>query len=496
MSGTASDTHRGAGRAPRLRVMPPTPASAPDEAVHAFGDDALGDHDAVGLVEELRSGRVSRRELVQAAVERTRRLDPLVGGLAAERFDAATTESTEGHAGYFAGVPSFVKDNSDVLGLPTQHGTRAFVAAPAVADGDVARVFGLLGLTVLGKTRLSEYGLSASAEPVGEPPVRSPWHLGHTAGASSSGSAAFVAGGAVPLAHANDGGGSIRIPAAVNGLVGLKPTRGRVPSDRMNREMPVKIVADGVVSRSVRDTAAFLREAERAYHDPGLPPVGDVTRPGRKRLRVALVTQTLTGAPVSPEVVAATEAAGRLLESLGHHVEPTSLPVPASLAEDFLDYWAFLALAISAGGRRTWGRGYDRARNDALTRGLAARGRSRLLRVPPAIVRLQRSHRHTARLYADHDVMLCPTVAGTTPEIGWLSPAQPYQTVIERLLDWVAFTPVQNVTGDPAVSLPLATSAAGLPIGVQLSAARGRDRRLLELAYELEAAQPFARVQD
>ena len=116
--------------------------------------------------------------------------------------------------------------------------------------------------------------------------------------------------------------------------------------------------------------------------------------------------------------------------------------------------------------------------------------------MPPVIVRLQRSHRHTARLYADHDVLLCPTVAGPTPEIGWLSPAQPYETVIERLLDWVAFTPVQNVTGDPAVSLPLATSADGLPIGVQLSAARGRDRRLLEVAYELEAARPFRRIQD
>ena len=478
--------------------MSSTPASAPHDGhrVHAFGDDALGEHDAVGLVAELRAGRVSRRELVQAAVDRTARLDPVVAGLAAERFDAALTESDDDHAGYFAGVPSYVKDNSDVLGLPTQHGTRAFAAEPATADGDVARAFGLVGLTVLGKTRLSEYGLSASAEPVGEPPVRSPWHTDHTAGASSSGSAAFVAGGAVPLAHANDGGGSIRIPAAVNGLVGLKPTRGRVPSDRMNREMPVLIVADGVVSRSVRDTAAFLREAERAYHDPGLPPVGDVTRPGRKRLRVALVTGSLTGAPVDPEVVAATEAAGRLLESLGHHVEPASVPAPASLADDFLDYWAFLALAISTGGRRTWGRGYDRSRNDALTRGLAARGRSRLWRVPAAIVRLRRSHRHTARLYAGHDVMLCPTVAAVTPEIGWLSPAQSYETVLERLLAWVAFTPVQNVTGDPAVSLPLATSATGLPIGVQLSAPRGRDRRLLEVALELESAQPFARIQD
>lgn len=473
----------------------PAPASRPTR-VHAFGDDALGEDDAVGLVQRLRSGEVSRRELVEAAVERTRRLDEHLAGLAADRFEAARTEAADEHPGFFAGLPSYVKDNSDVRGLPTQHGTRSFTAAPAAADGDVARVFGLLGLTVLGKTRLSEYGLSASAEPVGDPPVRSPWDTTRTAGASSSGSAAFVAAGAVPLAHANDGGGSIRIPAAVNGLVGLKPTRGRVPSDRLNREMPVKIVADGVVSRSVRDTAAFLRESERAYHDPGLPPVGDVTRPGRKRLRVALVTESLSGAVVEPEVREATEAAARLLESLGHHVAPAALPAPDSLAEDFVDYWSFLALALSAGGRRTFGRDHDRAHHDALTRHLAARGRQRLWRVPAAVVRLQRSHRHTARLFADHDVLLCPTLARTTPELGWLSVDQPGDLVLERLREWVAFTPVQNVTGDPAVSLPLATSAVGTPIGVQLSAPRGRDRRLLEVALELEAAQPFARIQD
>ena len=249
--------------------------------VHAFGDDALGDHDAVGLVAEIRAGRVSRREAVEAAVARTRVVDEVLDGLAADRFSAAAAEAGAPSDGFFAGLPTFVKDNSDVAGLPTQQGTRAYVAEPAVADGDFARMFGLIGLTVLGKTRLSEYGFSPSAEFKDDVPVRNPWHTGHTSGASSAGSAAFVAAGAVPMAHANDGGGSIRIPAACNGLVGLKATRGRIPSDKLNREMPVQIVHDGVVTRSVRDTAAFVRESERVYRNLKLPPVGDVTRAGQ-----------------------------------------------------------------------------------------------------------------------------------------------------------------------------------------------------------------------
>ncbi|WP_030483074.1 amidase [Nocardioides aequoreus] len=467
----------------------------PRARVHAFTDDAMGDDDAVELVARIRAGTVSRREVVQAAVERSRRLDEALAAVAAERYAAAVVEASAPHEGFFAGVPTFVKDNSDVAGLPTQQGSRAYVARPAAADGDVARVLGTLGLTVLGKTRLSEYGFSASAEFVHEPPVRNPWHLEHSSGASSAGAAVLVAGGAVPLAHANDGGGSIRIPAAVNGLVGLKATRGRIPSDRANREMPVRIVHDGVLTRSVRDTAAFVREAERAYRDLSLPPVGDVTRPGRKRLRVALVTESLGGRAVDDEVLAVVRATAALLERLGHDVEPTPVPAPESFVEDFLDYWAFLALALTTSGRRGLGPDFDATRHDELTRGLAARARGRLWRMPLAIGRLRASQRRSRRFFADHDLVLSPTLATVTPRLGWLHPGQPYETVIERLVDWVAFTPLQNATGDPSISLPLGTSSQGLPVGVMLSGPRGHDRRLLEVAYELEEAQPFARIQ-
>ena len=463
--------------------------------VHAFGDDPLGELDAVGVAAAIRAGEISRKEAVEAAIARTMQLDPTLTGLASERFSDAVTESLEQHAGFFAGQPSFIKDNSDVAGLPTQHGARSFVAHPARKDGDFARMMGLIGTTAIGKTRLSEYGFSASAEFADEPPVRNPWDTSRTSGASSAGSAAFVAAGAVTLAHANDGGGSIRIPAACTGLVGLKPTRGRTPSDRMNREMPVRIVHDGVLTRTVRDTAAFVRESERVYRNLKLPPVGDVTGPGKKRLRVALVTASISGRECDAEVTASLMQTATLLEQLGHTVVPVEPPVPDSFADDFLVYWSLLALALHHNGKRTFNQTYDRHGNDNLTKGLALHAAKNAWRLPAAITRLRRSHRITSRVFADHDVVLNPTVARVTPELGWLHPEQPYETVIERLMTWVAFTPLQNATGDPAISLPLGTSSTGLPIGHQFSAARGQDRRLLELSYELEEAQPFARIQ-
>jgi amidase len=258
--------------------------------VHAYADDALGTWDAVALVHAIRDRQVSIPEVVGAAIARTERVTGDLNALAIDRFERAQAEAGAPQGGFFAGVPTFVKDNSDLAGLPTMQGTDAFAPVPAKRDGDFARMFLATGVIPLGKTRLSEYGFSASAEHPRLGPVRSPWSTDHTAGASSAGSAALVAAGAVPIAHANDGGGSIRIPAAVNGLVGLKPTRGRLAQDRVFRQLPIRLVADGVVTRSVRDTAAFLREAEKVYRDLELAPVGDVTHASRARRRIAVFT--------------------------------------------------------------------------------------------------------------------------------------------------------------------------------------------------------------
>lgn len=457
----------------------------------AVTDDALGTLDTVGLVEAVQSGDVAVTEVVEAAIARVRSVAPDLGAMAFTAYDRARVEARDPRGGYFAGVPTVVKDNVDVAGMPTRQGTDAWDPVAVRRDGDFARMYLATGMVPLGKSQLSEYGFSAAAEHPRLGPVRSPWSLDHVAGASSAGSAALVASGAIPIAHANDGGGSIRIPAAVNGLVGLKPTRGRLAQDKMMREMPVRIISDGVVTRSVRDTAAFLREAEHVYRDLSLTPVGDITRPGRKRLRIALNTAG-AGVAASPEITALTLSTAALLEELGHRVEEVEAPVPPGFRDDFLLYWSLLALVLVRTGRRDHGRSWDPTRLDHLTLGLARHATRHLHRLPGAVRRLRRSSAFAAAHHASYDVTLTPTLGQVTPLVGHLDPTQPYETIIERLMDWVSFTPLQNATGEPAVSLPLATSADGMPVGMMFGAGAGHEAVLLELAYELEEARPFA----
>lgn len=251
-------------------------------------------------------------------------------------------------------------------------GTDAWDPEPMPADGAFARVFLATGLVPLGKTQMSEFGFSGAAEHPRIGPVRNPWNPEHTAGASSSGSAAFVAAGVVPIAHANDGGGSIRIPASCNGLVGLKPTRGRIPLDKETAQMPLHLVANGVVSRSVRDTAAFLREAERVHRNPKLAPIGDVTQPSKQRLRIAVCTQSISR-DASPEIRELTLKTAAMLEELGHRVTEIDNPVPARFKDDFLVYWAFWrwpwsAADVGCSGPASTARVWTTSRSDSTAR--------------------------------------------------------------------------------------------------------------------------------
>ncbi|MDT5116877.1 MAG: amidase, partial [Mycobacterium sp.] len=325
--------------------------------VHAFGDDALGDLDALGLSEAIRAGWVGRAEVIEAAIARTEAVNPALNGLAYNAFEQArATASANPSSGFFSGVPTFLKDNVDVAGQPTMRGADAWEPRNAVADGEFTRAYLATGPTSLGKTQMSEFGFSAAAEHPRLGPVRNPWDTDYTAAASSSGSGAFVAAGVVPIAHANDGGGSIRIPAACNGIVGLKPSRGRLPLDAELRRMPVGIVTNGVLTRSVRDTAAFYREAERIWRNPKLAPIGDVTGPGRQRLRIAVATGSLRR-ECGQEMRELTLKSAGVLEELGHRVEHIDQhPVPDSFVDDFILYWGFLALAQVRTGRRAFGK--------------------------------------------------------------------------------------------------------------------------------------------
>ena len=439
--------------------------------VHAFGDDVLGDLDAVGLAAAIADG-LPVTEVVEAAISRVEKVDPALGAVAHRDYARAREQARAPRGGFFAGVPTFFKDNVQAVGLPATEGTDAWDPVPAAVDGDFARMFRATGLLPLGATAMSEYGFSAAADHVRLGPVRSPWDPTRYAGASSSGAGALVAAGAVPLAHGNDGGGSIRIPASVNGLVGLKPTRNRLAQDKLMRDMPVRIVSDGVLTRSVRDTAAFYREAEKVWRNPRLAPVGDITRPGRARLRVAVVTSA-AGRSASPEVTELTLTTAALLESLGHHVEEAAAPVADTFPDHFLLYWSMLATAMVATGRRAHGRSWDPSRLDNLTRGLDRHCRRNLHRLPAAIAGVARSRHPAAEHHSRYDVTLTPTLALETPRVGHLRPDQDYDEILGRMLEWVVFTPLQNATGEPAVSLPLATTRAGLPQGMMLGAGGG-----------------------
>ena len=465
--------------------------------VHAFEDDALGELDAVALADAIKSGRLSRAEAVEAAIARTEAVNPALNGLACQAFDQARAKALErGSDGeFFAGVPTFVKDCVDVAGLPTMSGTDAWVPLLAGADSDCARLYLATGLISLGKTQLPELGLGGSAEHPRLGSVRNPWNTDYTAGGSSSGSGAFVAAGAVPIAHGNDGGGSVRIPASCNGLVGLKPSRDRLPLDDKPRWVPLRILANGVLTRSVRDTAAFYREAERIWRHPTLPPIGDVRHPGKQRLRIAVITRTAKR-ECSPELRELTLKSAELLEELGHRVDYVeTLPVSSGVADDFRLYWALMAKWQVTIIERAYGETFDASRLSNLTLGLDRYARRNMHRLPLAIMRLRATRRRTAQFFGIYDAVLTPTLADETPRLGYFDRTADAQQIMDRVVYWNAFAWVQNITGEPAISLPLAESASGMPVGMMLSADVGREARLLELAFELEEARPWTRIQ-
>jgi amidase len=461
--------------------------------VHAFGDDVLADHDGLALAALIRAGEVSRREVVEAALARAAQVDGALHAVQVLDAERARVATDHPRPGPFSGVPTFVKDNTDLAGVPTNHGSEAFTAAPAKRDAPFVRSLLHAGLVPLGKSRLPEFGFNATTEFMTQEPVHNPWGTEHSAGASSGGSAALVAAGVVPLAHANDGGGSIRIPAAACGLVGLKPTRGRFRSSPLERVLPVNIVGEGVLTRTVRDTAHFFADAEQVRPRRPLPPVGLVEGPDRRRLRVGLVLDSVNGTTTDDETRRAVLATADLLSGLGHEVVEMPSPANAQFADDFALYWSMLGFVVSRLGARAFD-GLDPSRLDGLTIGLADRYRTQARDTAGAIRRLRRSREQVARAMIGHDVMLSPVLAHTTPPLGHLSPRQPFDELFPRLLEYVGFTPLANACGSPAMSLPLGVTAAGLPLGVHLMGRYGGERTLLELAYELEAAAPFRRL--
>lgn len=454
--------------------------------VHAAADDALGSSDTCDLLDRLRRRETSAQELRAAAEARLRSVNPslnaivhLVGG---ESIPAATASAP------FAGVPLPVKDTDDIAGYPTYWGSRAVAGTPAQRNSPFVEQLLALGFSPLAKTTLPEFGLTATTQSIRFGDTRNPWDLTRIAGGSSGGSAALVAAGVTTIAHTNDGGGSTRIPASACGLVGLKPSRGRLVDRPEIARAPVRLPVQGVVTRTVRDTALFYAAAERLYADPSLPAIGHVTEPIRERLRIAVVGDGLAGIRLHEQNLAALGRTATLLEGLGHRVEYVANPFPEQLARDFLRYWALQGYFLKHSGRLAFGPGFEPGRTDSFTDGLAAMFTAHWAQMPASIRRLRTAGAATLPLFERFDVVLSATLGQPLPTLASLSPELPFRPRMLRLMRLVTTTPLDNVTGNPAISLPLAHDDDGLPLGMQFSAAMGQEALLLGLALELEAA--------
>lgn len=464
--------------------------------LHSFSDDVLGQHDATGIAELIRNKDISASEALEAAISRAEIIEPVIRGIQCADFQRARQQAKADsyQQGVFAGVPSIIKDNNDVQGLPTRHGSIATPAKPAKQDGVLVKQLFAQGFVNIGKSSMPEFGLSCSVEPAHGEPTRNPWNTGHSCGGSSGGSAALVAAGVLSIAHANDGGGSTRIPAACCGLVGLKPSRGRLVVNEQAKDLPINIVADGVVTRSVRDTANFYAGAEQHYKNASLSEIGLVTAANTRRLRIGYIIDSVTGSPSDAETRATVEHTAQLLRDLGHDVREAELPVTAQFAEDFTLYWAMLSFSLHRLGRIVVAPSFQGSKVDNLTAGLSKLYQKNILKTPFFMRRLKQCYHDYAASFSQYDVLLSPVLAHTTPEIGYLDPSQDFEVMMDKLTRYASFTPLNNASGGPAISLPMGHSEKNLPIGIQFAANHGDEKTLLELAFELEAAQPWKRI--
>ena len=459
--------------------------------------DEYSAHDAVGLRDLLRAGDVSEAELVAAAREAIGAVDGTLNALAMPLFDAPLDHAADGP---FAGVPFLIKNSGPVAeGVPFTMGSDLFEGAVAPCDLEIMRRFRAAGLATLGVTNVPEMVISFATESRRHGITRNPWDPERGAGGSSGGSAALVAAGCVPMAHGNDGAGSIRIPASCCGLVGLKPSRGRTPAGPHDTELLFGLGYEFALARTVRDTAHLLDAVQGAgvgdkvMAIPPARPFADEVGAPPPRLRVALATAAFSGVPVDPECAGAAQAVATHLAGAGHEVADASPAIDADLVREVYDSITLVALAgvpeiapVTPGPDTAEGTtlaAFERART------LTAMEIGRGFRAFHAVARA------AALFFEHHDLLVTPTLAHPPWEHGRLEYDRPGRSMgswIDAIFEYGPFTAPFNIGGQPAISVPTGQSADGLPIGVQIVAAHGREDLLLRVAAQLEEALPWA----
>jgi amidase len=464
-------------------------------------DSNLTQLDAIAQANLVRTGELSALELVDSAIDRITRLNPSLNAVMYERFEQARAEAEDPRlSGPFAGVPLLLKDlGCPAAGQPHHQGSLALKERAYVSDHDcsIVRRFKSAGFIVLGRTNVPEFGLVSDTSSKAYGQTRNPWNTARTPGGSSGGSAAAVASGMVPVAHANDGGGSIRIPASHSGLVGLKPSRGRVSHSPDSGDPMLGHVASGVVTRSVRDTAAVLDIlAGSEAGDPSAAPWSDIKyadapQTAAAKMRIGFVTNSGSARwPTDPACVKAVQTAATWLDGLGHQVDQAH---PVEMFEETFWIRWFDALSPTISAAVDWVQAIDPAKPaefDPITRLWADRGKAMsAVDLVETLDWMDSYRRRMARWWsADYDLLLCPVFVTPPPVLGsfWT-----YPDGIKDSVGILRFTPQFNTTGQPSVSLPVLWAEGNLPVGVQLVAAYGREDLLLSVAAEIEAAHPW-----
>jgi amidase len=465
--------------------------------------DEFDSFDGLGLAGLVRRGEASAAELLDLAIARVEAQNPALNAVVSRLYDQARAAVAAGlPEGPFTGVPYLLKDlGAHYAGAVTSFGSALFKDFVVEHDSEITVRLRRAGLVIFGKTNTPEMGLAASTEPRLFGPTRNPWNLLHSAGGSSDGSAAAVAAGMVPMAHATDGGGSIRIPASCCGLFGLKPTRARNPMGPDAGEGWGGASAGHAVTRTVRDSAALLDATSGPdigdpywAPPPARPFLEEVGRdPGR--LRIAITTRSWNRQPVDAECVEAAVAAGRLCERLGHQVDEATPDVDAKLLGEAslivvsANVRAALEARAAALGRELVASDVER-----LTWVRAVEGdRARAADYARSIGVIHRAGRAVGRFFTRYDILLSPMMCRPPLPLGVLDMMnEDVEAYTRAILGAIGFTSLFNSAGCPAMSVPLAWSRAGLPIGVQFAAPFGDEAALFRLGAQLEAAQPWA----
>ena len=459
--------------------------------VSAFQEDSLGKYDTVDLAEKIKCGDLDVSQVTQDAIERAKKVNPQLNAIAVEDFESALTRSAGPFPGVFQGVPTFFKDTDEVKGLPLYLGSQSLPGEISTRFSKTTQQILATGLNHLGTTTTPEFGLTGTTESMRFGATRNPWNTDYSTGGSSGGSSALVAAGVIPIAHANDGAGSIRIPASCCGLVGLKASRGRIKDKEVPGYFPANILHDGVVTRTVRDTWAFHTSIEKQNPAKEFPPIGEISETYRTDLRIAVLTENCHGIQSDDVLVEAAHDAARTCESLGHNIEIISNPFYKKFDQDFWLLWTHLAFYLRYGGGKEFSSKFDPSQLETWPQFLVKHHWKNIHKLPIAFLRLRKFASDYEKLLEGFDILLTPTLGTTPPKIGFFGPDVDGETHWHRINEYLPFTKYQNISGAPAITLPCSTDSEGLPIGIQFASRLGEDRLLLKLSKQLEEASSW-----